>query len=55
MLDVSTQANVLGMARRQMEDTGGSILMISHDEALVHRYCDQIYIFDIQNQGGETL
>lgn len=55
MLDVSTQANVLGMVRRQMEDNGGSILMISHDEALVHRYCDQIYIFDIQKQGGEPL
>lgn len=44
MLDVSTQANVLGMVRRQMRDTGGSILMISHDEALVHLYCDQIYL-----------
>ena len=46
MLDVSTQANVLGMIRRQMQLTGVSILLISHDEALTHLYCDQIYVFD---------
>ena len=46
MLDVSTQANVLGMVRRQMLQTGGSILLISHDEALIHFYCDQIYRFE---------
>ena len=42
MLDVSTQANVLGMVRRQMRESGGSILLISHDEALVKLLCDQI-------------
>lgn len=46
MLDVSTQANVLGLARRQMLKNGGSILFISHDKALVQFYCDQVYIFD---------
>ena len=46
MLDVSTQANVLGMVRRQMAAAGGSILLISHDEGLVDFYCDQIYRFD---------
>ena len=46
MLDVSTQANVLGMVRDQMCRTGGSILLISHDEGLVNFYCDQIYRFD---------
>lgn len=46
MLDVSTQANVLGMVRRQMRQTGGSILLISHDEELIRLYCDQIYRFE---------
>ena len=49
MLDVSTQANVLGMVRRQMRESGGSILLISHDEALVKLVCDQIYVFDNKN------
>ena len=49
MLDVSTQANVLAMVRRQMRESGGSILLISHDEALVKLLCDQIYVFDNKN------
>ena len=49
MLDVSTQANVLGMIRRQMRESGGGILLISHDEALVKSLCDQIYVFDNKN------
>ena len=49
MLDVSTQANVLEMVRRQMRESGGSILLISHDEALVKLLCDQIYVFDNKN------
>ena len=49
MLDVSTQANVLGMVRRQMRESGGSILLISHDGALVKLLCDQIYVFDNKN------
>ena len=46
MLDVSTQANVLGVVRRLMHANGGSILLISHDEGLVNSICDQIYVFD---------
>ena len=46
MLDVSTQANVLGMIRSRMRETGGSILLISHDRPLVDFFCDQIYVFD---------
>ena len=38
MLDVSTQANVLGMIRRVMEERGGSILFITHDETLARYY-----------------
>ena len=46
MLDVSTQANVLGMVRRQMQEHHGSVLLISHDGALVNLLCDQIYVFE---------
>ena len=46
MLDVSTQANVLGMIRERMNESGGSILLISHDRPLVDFFCDQIYVFD---------
>ena len=46
MLDVSTQANVLALVRRVMEQGGGSVLLISHDRELVDHLCDQIYIFD---------
>ena len=46
MLDVSTQANVLGLVRRAMGEAGGSILLISHDRALVERLCGRIYLFD---------
>lgn len=46
MLDVSTQANVLGLVRRLMTENGGSILLISHDEALVTHYCDRMYLLE---------
>lgn len=43
MLDVSTQANVIGTVRRAMRLSGGSILLISHDRALVEAISDRIY------------
>lgn len=46
MLDVSTQANVLALVRRVMEQSGGSILLISHDRELVEHLCGQIYLFE---------
>lgn len=46
MLDVSTQANVIGMVRRKMQEANGSILLISHDRPLVDHLSDRIYIFD---------
>ena len=46
MLDVSTQANVLGLVRRLMAESGGSILLISHDEALVTHTCDRMYLLE---------
>ncbi|MBR3474882.1 MAG: ABC transporter ATP-binding protein [Oscillospiraceae bacterium] len=46
MLDVSTQANVLALVRGLMAKSKGSILLISHDRALVDTLCNQIYVFD---------
>ncbi len=46
MLDVSTQANVISLVRRVMVENNGSVLLISHDMALVNYLCDQIYGFD---------
>ncbi len=46
MLDVSTQANVLGLARRVQEENGGSILLITHDLELAHGYAGSTYIIE---------
>ena len=46
MLDVSTQANVIGLVKRTMRKNNGAILLISHDKELVNYLCDQIYVFD---------
>lgn len=48
MLDVSTQANVLGLVRRTVVDVGGSALLISHDRELVDHMCARVYVFDQQ-------
>jgi peptide/nickel transport system ATP-binding protein len=48
MLDVSTQANVVALVRKVMAKSRGSVLLISHDKALVDTLCDQIYVFDNQ-------
>ena len=45
MLDVSTQANVIGLVRRAMQSNNGSLLLISHDRALVEYLSDKIYSF----------
>lgn len=46
MLDVSTQANVIGLVKRTMRKNNGAILLISHDKELVDYLCDYIYVFD---------
>ena len=48
MLDVSTQANVIALVRKVMTKNKGSVMLISHDKALVDTLCDQIYLFDNQ-------
>lgn len=55
MLDVSTQANVLGMIQRWMRKNGGSILIISHDAALINLFCTQIYRFDDKTTQKEKM
>lgn len=46
MLDVSTQANVLGLVRKSMEANGGAVLLISHDRELVDYLCHRVYLFE---------
>ena len=46
MLDVSTQANVLALVKKAMQENGGSVLLISHDYELVEHLCQRIYLFE---------
>lgn len=43
MLDVSTQANIIALIRRELAKSIGSILMISHDKELIKMCCTKIY------------
>ncbi|MBR3203070.1 MAG: ATP-binding cassette domain-containing protein, partial [Solobacterium sp.] len=45
MLDVSTQANVISLVRREMQKNNGSVLLISHDRALIDDIADKVYSF----------
>ena len=47
MLDISTQANVLGIIKKQTKKYDGSILMISHDRQLLDYVCSSV--FELQN------
>ena len=44
MLDVSTQANVVGLVKHLMKENGGSVLFISHDMELLKASCNRIYM-----------
>jgi len=46
MLDVSTQANVLGLARQVQVERGASILLITHDHELSESYSDIEYTIE---------
>lgn len=43
MLDISTQANVLGIIKKQTKKYDGSILMISHDKQLLECICNSVF------------
>lgn len=54
MLDVSTQANIIGLLKRVMAPNHGAMMLISHDRELVDYLCDQIYVFDQYTLKKET-
>ena len=43
-LDVTTQAQILGLLKEKQKETGMSIIFITHDLALVEDFCDRILI-----------
>lgn len=47
MLDISTQANVLGIIKKQTKKYDGSILIISHDKQLLDCICNSV--FELRN------
>ena len=43
-LDVTTQAQILGLIKEKKDETGMSVIFITHDLALVEDFCDRIMI-----------
>ena len=43
-LDVTTQAQILGLLKEKQKETGMSVIFITHDLALVEDFCDRIMI-----------
>lgn len=50
-LDVTTQAQILGLLREKKEEKGMSVIFITHDLALVEDFCDRIMIM----YGGQLM
>lgn len=50
-LDVTTQAQILGLIREKKEEKGMSVIFITHDLALVEDFCDRIMIM----YGGQLM
>jgi peptide/nickel transport system ATP-binding protein len=43
-LDVTVQADILGLLRRKAQESGAAVLFISHDLALVSQLCQRLYV-----------
>ena len=43
-LDVTTQAQILGLIKEKQKETGMAVIFITHDLALVEDFCDRILI-----------
>ena len=46
MLDISLQASIINMILDKFKGSDKSILMISHDSALIDCVCDRVYELD---------
>lgn len=44
MLDVSTQANIIALLKRELNRSIGAILMISHDKELIKKCCSKVFV-----------
>ncbi|GAB6906496.1 Oligopeptide transport ATP-binding protein OppF [Desulfosarcina cetonica] len=57
MLDVLTQARIIRLLEKIQRDTGVTIVLISHDPALINSFCHRVYRLDagridFQGNGG---
>jgi oligopeptide/dipeptide ABC transporter ATP-binding protein len=43
-LDVTTQAQILGLLQRLREETGMSVLLVSHDFGVIAQVCDRVAV-----------